>query len=77
MQFVRQMLLHARQQTARRARHNAFGRRNGAVQRFQKRAFAAAVMTDKANAVAFFQGKGKGVQHRAKRGINAQGVRRQ
>ena len=68
------MLFDTRKMTVVRQRQAAASRDNRTVENFQQRAFAAAVVADKPNAIAFFQGKRQIVEKRAERGINVQGL---
>ncbi|MOA05296.1 hypothetical protein D3C78_1248890 [compost metagenome] len=64
------MLLDARHQAVSGECDRTDSRRIGAVEYFQQGTFAAAVITQQTNAVAFFQGKGERVEERRERGIN-------
>ena len=66
MQRLRQMLFNAGHQTLTGERDAARGWREGAVQHLQQGAFAATVMADETDPVAFLQGEGEGVKQRPK-----------
>ena len=59
MQRLRQMLFNAGHQTLTGKRDAARGGREGAVQHLQQGAFAATVMADETDPVAFLQGEGE------------------
>ena len=66
------MLFHPRHQAVAGQRHRAGKRRFGAIEDLQQGTFAAAVIAQQTNAVAFFQAKGEVVKQRVKGGINTE-----
>ena len=74
-QGIRQVLFNPRHQAMVRQRHAAGSGRQRAVQHLQQGTFAAAVMADQADAVAFFQGKGEVGEKRPECRFNMQRLR--
>ncbi len=64
------MLLHPRHQTVPGQRYRAGEGRVSAVEDLQQGTFAAAVIAQQTNAVAFFEAEGEIVEQRVKGGIN-------
>ncbi|MNP29746.1 hypothetical protein D3C76_1227830 [compost metagenome] len=69
---VWQVLFHTRHQAVSGKCNRADGRGFGTVEDLQEGTFAAAVIAQQTNAVAFFQGKGEVVEQRVKGSINTE-----